>query len=69
MATITKINASYSCKKQIRQYEPVEVFMGAEATLTSEEANDPALTAKAQQALFDTCKWMVDELVAKLGGR
>lgn len=61
---ITKLNASYSCKKQIRQYEPIDVFMAVEAEVT--EVDD---IKKVQAELFAIVKAGVDTEIEKLTGK
>lgn len=62
---ITKINASFSCKKQIRQYEPIDVFMSVEAELDyGNETNIEEL----QEHIFRIAKDGVDVQIAKLMG-
>jgi hypothetical protein len=60
---ITKLNASFSCKKQIAQYEPIDIFMAVEAEVS--EADDiPATQAK----LFSIAKAGVDAQLTRLTG-
>ncbi len=63
---IIKINASFSCKKQIRQYEPIDIFMAVEAEL--DEA-DQAGIDKLQDELFQIAKAGVDTQIEKLTGQ
>lgn len=60
---ITKITASFSCKKQIRQYEPIEVFMSAEAEINTD---NPEQIAEAQQELFEITKSGVAKAITKI---
>lgn len=61
---ITKISASYSQKKQLRQFEPIEIFAGAEAELTEEQTSSER--DEAQDMLFDRVKNAVDRQLKKL---
>jgi len=63
MLKISKISASYSIKKQVRQYEPIEVFMGAEAEVNSD---DEKIVKNAQVELFDLVKAAAEAMVEKV---
>lgn len=61
---ITKINASFSVKKQIRQFEPIEVFMAAEAEVDMEQKDIDLSLCQTQ--LFEIVKAGVDAEIEKL---
>lgn len=57
---ITKITASFSKKYQLRQFEPIEVFAGAEAEISSEEASDSTLLDRCYSNLIKLTKYQVE---------
>lgn len=58
---IRKINASYTIKKQLRQYEPIEVQMAAQADVTEDEN-----IMDAQKQLFAIVKQSAEELINRV---
>lgn len=64
---ITKINASFSCKKQIRQYEPIDIFMAVEAEVDMD--TETKTIPELQSELFEIAKAGVDEQIERLTGQ
>lgn len=69
---ITKLNASFSCKKQIRQYEPIDIFMAVEAEVNVDYGNEEeakSIISEAQEQLFEIAKAGVDAQIERLTGK
>ena len=60
---ITKISSSYSIKKQVHQFEPVEVFMAAEAEINSD---DEVTIKNAQLELFETVRVAAEAMIGRV---
>lgn len=64
---IVKLNASFSCKKQIRQYEPIDIFMAVEAEVDMD--TETKTIAEMQNELFEIAKSGVDDQIERLTGQ